>query len=529
MDRSQFFSNGQISFRKLTEEYLKIHYPSAIEEILQYDILNSLRCSSFRQKAYHWVFSLSERPRCSVCNKSIPNERFLDIRKGYIPFCSRECILVTRKKKYKITCKEKYGVDNVAQLETVKRKMADTREIKTGVRHNLQSLSIKEKYKRTCLERYGVDNPWKSEFAIERNKKKNENYIIETLKDLIFKDTYRIEKTDKTHSKSTVIAKCNVCGKEYEITLKSLLYRLRTRMTPCVICNPLYGEGGERYISEYLARLGIKHDVRNRSVISPMEVDILIEDKKLCIEYNGLYRHSELQKDKNYHIKKLQRVTEAGYSLITIWEDDWFKKTDIVKSRLNNVLGKNTQKIYARNCKVIEIDQKTVSDFLNKNHLQGNVNSSVRLALVYNDEIVSVMTFGKLRKMNNSISKEGEWELYRFCNSCFTTVVGSANKLFSYFLKNFKVVKVISYADKCWTSVSGKTVYDKMGFKLEGETGINWWWVIDNERINRFAYRRDVVSKKFGIDADKSSIEKMHEVGFYRVFGSGNFRYVYFK
>ena len=43
----------------------------------------------------------------------------------------------------------------------------------------------------------------------------------------------------------------------------------------------------------------------NRHIISPMELDIYIPQKNLAIEFNGLYWHSELFRDKNYHFDKI--------------------------------------------------------------------------------------------------------------------------------------------------------------------------------------------------------------------------------
>ncbi len=82
-------------------------------------------------------------------------------------------------------------------------------------------------------------------------------------------------------------------------------------------------------------------------------------------------------------------------------------------------------------------------------HLQGKDNSSIRLGLFYNDVLVSVMTFGKLRRaLGYRQSKWGQFELMRFVSDYNYNVIGGASKLYSHFVKNYNPNTVISYADR---------------------------------------------------------------------------------
>ena len=69
---------------------------------------------------------------------------------------------------------------------------------------------------------------------------------------------------------------------------------------------------------------------------------------KLAFEFNGLYWHNELNKTNNYHLNKSNLCEEKGIQLISIWEDDWVYKQDIVKSMILNKLNKTKNRIYAR-------------------------------------------------------------------------------------------------------------------------------------------------------------------------------------
>ena len=46
----------------------------------------------------------------------------------------------------------------------------------------------------------------------------------------------------------------------------------------------------------------------DRSLINPYELDIYLPEKKIAIEFNGLYWHGEKQKGKDYHEKKMKKM-----------------------------------------------------------------------------------------------------------------------------------------------------------------------------------------------------------------------------
>ena len=97
-------------------------------------------------------------------------------------------------------------------------------------------------------------------------------------------------------------------------------------------------------------------------------------------------------------MKKTEKCSKQDIRLVHIFDDEWIEKEEIVKSRLKSILGINKCKIYARKCEIRNVDSKTAKDFLNKSHLQGNVNAKYAFGLYYNGELVSIMTFGCLRK-----------------------------------------------------------------------------------------------------------------------------------
>ncbi len=211
-------------------------------------------------------------------------------------------------------------------------------------------------------------------------------------------------------------------------------------------------------------------------------MDIVIEDKKIAIEYCGLWFHSSggkallNYKEKKYHFKKLERCKEKGYKLVTIFEDEWLLKQDIVKARLKHILGfnENVIKIRASECEIKGLEYYTKDEFLNKYHIQGKDRSRIKFGAYYKDRLVSVMTFGLPSPAKGAKnSQEGIWELNRFCSHPDYHIYGIASKLLKHFQGNFAWEEIFSYADRRW---SDGNLYKQLGFELSHETSLNYWY-----------------------------------------------------
>lgn len=323
------------------------------------------------------------------------------------------------------------------------------------------------------------------------------------------------------------LIKCGECDGNYTICNYNFYYRTNNTNKICTICNDI----GTSYNSSLKEKDFIMNNYNGdvltniRNVISPYEIDIYLPDLKLAFEFNGLYWHSELYKDTNYHYLKSKMCEEIGIQLIHIWEDDWVFKNEIIKSMILNKLNMS-DKVYARKCIIKEVtDTKLVRKFLDNNHIQGFVGSKVKLGLFFNDELVSLMTFGGLRKSMGQNPSKYDFELMRFCNKINLSVIGGASKLFKYFIRNYKYNSILSYSDN---SYSNGNLYLNLDFKLvDQETKLNYYWVIDKRREHRYNYRKSNLVKK-GYDKDKSEREIMYEdVGSYRIWGSGNKKWLF--
>jgi len=460
--------------------------------------------------------------KCDICGKerNILYSTYNSSTKNQteIYTCRGKCSNIKREK----TNIELYDVKNCFQNAVMKEKSKKTMQEKYGHEYNMQCEQFKENRKETYLENWGVDNPTKSNILKEQISKKmldNQLKIIEEKYD-------NLKIINNENNTYTISGNCHT----FDIIKSTFYQRLYHNITLCTICNPINSHYSDKENKLYnFIKSNYEGEIitSDRKIMKPYELDIYLPELKLAFEFNGVYWHNELYKDKNYHINKTENCLEQGIQLFHIWEDDWNYKQDIIKSMLLNKLGKTPNKIYARKTKIKEInDNKLIKIFLDKNHLQGFVGSKVKLGLYYEDELVSLMTFGKKRLiMNSKSNNDSEYELLRFCNKINTNIIGGASKLFKYFVKNYNPKEITTYADR---SHSQGNLYDMLGFKKLDKTIPNYHYVIDGIRKHRFGFRKDVLVKQ-GFDKNMTEHEIMFSRNIYRIYDSGNMKYIYYS
>lgn len=392
-----------------------------------------------------------------------------------------------------------------------------------------------KKYIRSMLSKYGVDNPMK----ISEIRDKMRSKIRKDLIKLIYKkcaennytpifnlNEYTTQKGP--HGKFIYYKmKCNICGTTFDAAFANGI------VTKCPTCFPKLGgqSASENELFEFISTILPNEliEKNTRKVIPPFELDIYVPTKKIAIEYNGIVWHSEEfgKKEPNYHINKTTMCSAVGIKLIHIFESEWLLHKDIVKSRIRNLLGVGQTKIFARKCTIEEISSTDSKEFLEVNHLQGNVPASIKLGLFFNGELSSVMTFGKMRIATGESSSSGCYELYRFASKIDTNVIGGASKLLSFFIKKYSPKKITTYANIRYSGFS--PFYESIGFVKKGVTPPSYWVFNKSQPLklwHRFSFRKSVLNEKLSIfDASKTEWENLKNNNYDRIWDCGNIRY----
>jgi len=390
-----------------------------------------------------------------------------------------------------------------------------------------------EKRKKTIIEKYGSwDNrPGKDNFKNRMIlEKENPSLKQERIQHIILShrlgkdDFYNKEFLIKNFMDKNKKIKWTKFKKHFDCS-ESLPYKQFQKLgIDYEIKNLKYSEA-EKEINSFINNLNIDTVENDKSLINK-EIDILIPRFNLGIEYNGLYWHSfglsKIKEESHYrlkHLKKTRLMEEKGFNLLHIFENEWLEKKDIWKSIIRNKLNKNTKKYYARKLKIREVSSKDAKLFLESNHLQGNTPSKIKLGLYYENTLVSLMTFGIPR-----YDKSYEYELLRFCNILNTSVVGSASKLFKYFIKNYQPKSILSYANKR-IAYSNKNLYLQLGFTFLGESLPSYSYVKNGRVFNRSKFIKSKLKHLPNYKDSKTEKQIMFENGYRKIYDCGNLKY----
>lgn len=421
------------------------------------------------------------------------------------------------KEKVKKTCLEKYGVEAPMQLQEFKDKVANTNLIRYGGVAPACSLEVQEKMKDTNIKRYGCSHAMQNEEIKNRasdtlNNRKEELYrngYIQ-LKDLI--ETY-----GQGWYKSKVL--------EEELFKRDSNSYLHISNIPIIedyISQQKTTSCFEREVRDYVTLIYDKEIVHNdRNVINPLELDIYMPENNLAIECNGVYWHSvNAGTDVAYHLNKTKMCSDNNTRLIHINDWEWNNKQDICMSIIDSAIGKYEARVYARKCEIREVSVSKARDFLNSNHLQGYVNSSVRIGLYYEEELVQIITLGKSRFKSN------EYELLRMCTKLNTQVVGGFSKLMSNLANHLPtdVNEIISYIDR--SKFTGDS-YVKSGWTLIGETAPGYAYYKNGERYSRQKCQKHKLQRLLGdnnFSSELTETENMINNNYSKVYDCGNLK-----
>ena len=106
-------------------------------------------------------------------------------------------------------------------------------------------------------------------------------------------------------------------------------------MVRCPFCYPLGTSSSEQELIDFCHQFFNDLKTHDRTLIKPYELDIVIPEIKLALEFNGIWYHStEAGTHPGYHLMKTERCEQLGYRLIHIWEDEWNNNKNEIKEKL---------------------------------------------------------------------------------------------------------------------------------------------------------------------------------------------------
>lgn len=489
-------------------------------------------CGDKLEKVYNKIIKQHQQIKkdaCINCRYEKRKEIEIIVHGGINPSQTEQV-----KEKRRKTNKEKYGCDWTTQSDNFKEKSKKTCIKRYGTEYATQNKEIKAKVKKTNLDKYGVENPLQDEKIMSKVRQTNlEKYGCEypaqneEVKNKI-KQTYLAKTT--IENQDIQDKRIKTCLQRYGV--KHIFENKETREKIIKTNIKKYGKAyppftivskSESEIKKWLLEQGYEFN-SDYQVLDGQEIDLYNENLKLGIEYCGLFWHCEDSKsprDKNYHYNKFINCRNNNIDLITIFSDEWENRKEQVKGFLKSKIGANTNRIYARNCKVKIIDLNNAKDFINKYHIQGlKQRPMIAFGIFYNENLLGVMSLNYHHRDSSKLA------LNRLVFKYDTTIIGGSSKLLKScikFAKDNNYEKIITWSDNRW---SNGNVYYKMKFKLDKELNPDYSYV--NLRGDSSIRHSKQSMKKSSIGCPKNVTEKafLKEKGFSIIWDCGKKRFI---
>ncbi len=352
-----------------------------------------------------------------------------------------------------------------------------------------------DKFARTCLMKYGVQHPHHRHIPTDvLNKLHSSEWLI-------------TQHHDNRNSLSCIADDLNVSPSMvghhfHDHNIDMHLYFQST---------------AENEINNFIQQLDVVTVQGTRKEISPYELDIYIPSHNIAIEYNGLYWHSELHKDSNYHLNKTKMCDEKGIRLIHIFEDEWRDQQQKCKDTIRHLLGKSPKGTFARNTIIKEIPWKQAKEFLDKYHLlNAGAPGNYRIGAFNKDnQLVGVMVFGR----QNNEGSNGI-ELRRFVTDKKNNP-GLGSKMFKYAINNKQYDEVVAFVDRRWFTGLVKSY---IGFKQVSSTLPAVWWTNGTVRMYRRFKTKQMLINEYNFPDISSKREMLKAIGYYRIYDSGKIK-----
>ena len=305
---------------------------------------------------------------------------------------------------------------------------------------------------------------------------------------------------------------------------------------PCSKCNHMKS-AQEDEVAKFVS-IFAKTVRRDRSLISPKELDIVLPVRKLAIEYSGMYWHShgsieEELKNKDTHHQKYKACEANGIRLITIYESEWTSNSKVIKRLLRNAMGKSKGKLMARKCQMQRVTHKDAVEFYTKYHPQGGNGAGEHYGLYWKGTLVACMRFTFGINDRGKGSQGRVWTLSRYASRI--TISGGASKLFKAFIDEYNPAEVKSFSDNRYFSGA---MYTQLGFVMEEEVKPDYQiWSMKKGLAPKSNYQRrniPVRLKEHGSNDEydpktdtRTEREMTYSMGARRIYDCGKKRWVW--
>jgi len=302
-------------------------------------------------------------------------------------------------------------------------------------------------------------------------------------------------------------ANCRLCGDEYFPRWSGV----RSGSSLTCGCSSSRISGGQNEIFNFVSGFDSKSELEYK--VGDLKYDIFIPSKNLLIEYNGLKWHSK-PSSKKRDIEKYRNAITHKYDYLMIFEDEWHFNRKKIENLIRNKLVGVSKKLRPQQCEIRRIDHKKADELYESNHYIGKVKTKINYGVYFNNELIGCCSFKHPTRQSSH-----DWEIARMVSVPQFRVHGIWSKILRIFITEYQPKSIVSFSDnRLFTGA----VYEKMGFKFDGEIRPDYYWYRSDRRYNKSNLRKTTEEKTTG----KSEVELRIAQGYSKIWDLGKKRWV---
>jgi hypothetical protein len=313
-----------------------------------------------------------------------------------------------------------------------------------------------------------------------------------------------------TNMEKPTPAICGVCKNEYKPRWGNIK---QGRSLTCG-CASNHVSFAAKQIAEFIRSLGVEVELEYE--IDGLKYDILVPSKNLLIEYNGLKWHGgEDVNRKRRDIEKYKIALINDYSFLMVFEDEWLESRHKIENLLRNKLNTNfCVSLRPKQCVIQKVPLSQSEPFYEIHHYIGACKSSMSYGAYYQDKLIACTTFKHPTRQSKY-----PWELIRMVSDPAYRVHGIWSKLLRVFIQDHNPSSIVSFSDN--RLFDGK-VYEKIGFKFDGDVNPDYYWCKNNKRYHKSGLRKKGEERTCGL----TEIQLRTADGYRRVWDLGKKRWI---